>query len=266
LNSQVTVHGDDEIADLARAFNAMAEKLGETEMRRRRFVADASHELQTPLSAVKVLAETIESSFETDPQAAQEFLRDLIAETDRMSELVRELLESARLDAAPEGLVTEKLDLLDAAAETVHRLQPLAEHKQVAIVLKGTPVLVLGDRQKLQRLLLNLLDNAIKFAPSGSEVRVSVALENQQAVMEVVDDGPGMDPNELKRIFDRFYRVDTARSRRVGGTGLGLAIARQIVLAHGGTIRADNQPGAGTKITVQIPVAGEHKGVDANGD
>jgi signal transduction histidine kinase len=259
LTSRVTVQGDDELAELARAFNLMAEKLGQTEIRRRRFVADASHELQTPLSAVRILAETITKSLETDPDAAREFMQDLISETDRMSELVRDLLELARLDGAPEGLNIEDLDLKELVADTIHRLQPAAERKAVGIELTGVSIQVPGDRSKLQRLLLNLLDNAVKFAPPGSRVRVHLRREGEQGVFTMTDSGPGMDETELQRIFDRFYRVDSARTRQDGGTGLGLAIAKQIVLAHGGTIRADSSLGAGTVITVRIP-AGKDNG------
>ncbi len=260
LTSRVAVHGDDELGDLALAFNRMAEKLGQTELRRRRFVADASHELQTPLSAVRILAETVTESLDSDPDAAREFLKDLIGETDRMSELVRDLLELARLDAAPEGLQIQAVDLLALATEAVHHLQPAADQKRVILDLTGNPLLVPGDRAKLLRLLLNLLDNAVKFAPSDSRVQVHIARDGDYAILTVGDTGPGIKEADLQRIFDRFYRVDAARTRAEGGTGLGLAIARQIVLAHGGSIRADSNPGRGTVITVRIPAGDDAEG------
>jgi len=241
---------------------------------RRDLVANVSHELKTPVAAIRALAETLSAGGLTDREAADRFLTHIRNESERLSRLVDDLLELARLEAGPRPLEMSPVELGSLVARTVERLRPLAQRKAQVLTLEAepTPALVLGDEHYLERAVTNLIDNAIKFTPSGGRIRVGLRLEpppesggsapappsakRGRVRFEVTDSGPGLEPEAMARVFERFYRVGTDRSRRTGGTGLGLAIVKHVVEAHGGEVGVSSPgPGLGSSFWFALPLA-----------
>ncbi len=217
----------------------------------RAFVADASHELRTPLSLIRANAEMMQRH-PTEPDAA--FAEDIIKETDRLAYLVSQLLTLARSDAADAPLERTPVDVNQLAAEIARQMKILADEKQIAVNLHTDGVATVeGDEQRLGELLLILLDNSIKYTDAGGTVDLSVARSNGRVQIAVSDNGVGIPRESLPHVFNRFYRVDKARSRAIGGSGLGLAIARWIAEKHDGRIDVDSEPGKGTTVTVDLP-------------
>ena len=245
---------DDELGRLSRTFDEMIARLEGAFRRQRQFTADASHELRTPLTALKGQVE-VALARPRDPSEYQAVLAGVNEEVDRLIRLVGSLLTLARADAGEIPLAREPISLDAAVTGVVEQLEPLAAQRGIAIVEEpGPAVTVQADESLLLQLLLNLLDNALKYTPSGGEVRVTWGVDGSHAFVTVSDSGIGIDPDHLPHIFERFYRVDRARSRSEGGTGLGLAISRWIVDAHGGEISATSTPGEGSNFTVRLPV------------
>ncbi|PYS60711.1 MAG: two-component sensor histidine kinase [Acidobacteria bacterium] len=245
---------EDELGHLARAFNATLARLEAAFDQLRRFTADASHELRTPLTAIRSVGEVALQV----PKSATEY-RDVIGsmleETDRLTRLVDSLLTLSRADAGHIQVQRTDISLLGLAQEASSLVEVLAEEKQQRISVEGDPTLIVsGDRLILRQALVNLIDNAIKYSPAEAEILVRVAAgKDSQLIVEVVDQGPGVRQEHQSRIFDRFYRVDSARSREWGGAGLGLAIARWAVEIHGGQITLQSVEGRGSTFRVALP-------------
>ena len=222
---------------------------------RREFVANVSHELRTPLAAVKAAADTLEGGALDDPPAARQFLGRIQKEVDRMGRLVQELLELSRLESGQETLNLEPTSLESAVDEAVDRHRSQADSAAVILTarLPDTLPLVLADGERLQQVLSNLLDNALKFTPRGGSVTVSASEEPGRVWVNVSDSGAGIADEHLPHIFERFYKVDASRSGE--GSGLGLAIARHIVHAHGGDIKVSSHEGEGSTFSFSIPTA-----------
>jgi two-component system phosphate regulon sensor histidine kinase PhoR len=222
---------------------------------RRDFVANVSHELRTPLASLKSVIETLESGALEDASAKREFLQRGQGEIDRMVQIMEELLELSKIESGQVPLAKELLDINEVAARAVERLQVQARRAKVDLSLKTAPqsVNVVGDAERLERAALNLVQNALKFTPAGGSVAVETALEGGRAVLRVRDTGIGIAPADLARVFERFYKVDRARSG--GGTGLGLAIVKHTVEAHGGEVAAESHRGGGSVFSFSIPVA-----------
>jgi two-component system sensor histidine kinase SenX3 len=221
---------------------------------RRDFVTNASHELKTPVASILALSQTLQQAAPDDPVAVDRFLRQLEREAVRLSRLVGDLLALSRL----EGEVPEPEDVKmeEVIATEAERLRARAEGAGLQLVVDPLPhALVSGSPQDLGLLVHNLLDNAIRYTPEGGSVRVTLATDDGHAVISVDDTGIGIPSRDLDRIFERFYRVDAARSRETGGTGLGLSIVRNIVEAHGGDVRARSVLGAGSTFIARIPLA-----------
>jgi two-component system phosphate regulon sensor histidine kinase PhoR len=220
---------------------------------RREFVANVSHELRTPIAGVKALAETLQGGALEDPPVARRFLAQMLLEIDRMTEMVEELLELARLEAGESGLAREPVDLGMVIAEAVDRVLQYADRRGVALRVDppNAAAVVSGDALRLERVVINLLDNAIKFTPPGGDVRVRCETRGPEVTIVVTDTGRGIAEEDLPRIFERFYKVDRARSSP--GTGLGLAIAKHTVEAHGGRIWAQSVEGRGSTFFVSLP-------------
>lgn len=255
LNERLPIENpEDELGHLARAFNATLARLEAAFDQLRRFTADASHELRTPLTAIRSVGEV---ALQT-PKSATEY-RDVIGsmleETDRLTRLVDSLLTLSRADAGHIQVQRTDISLLDLAQEASSLVEVLAEEKRQQISVEGEPGLsVSGDRLILRQALVNLIDNAIKYSPTGAGILVRVrADKDNQTLVEVVDQGPGVPQEHQSRIFDRFYRVDSARSREWGGAGLGLAIARWAVEVHGGQITLESVEGQGSTFRVTLP-------------
>jgi signal transduction histidine kinase len=221
----------------------------------RAFVADASHELRTPLSVIRANAELMTRHPTQSIADSHEALGDILSESDRLGRLVGQMLTLARADAGQATLSRSEVALDELAGDVARRMRLLAEEKGVSLetALDG-PVSLQGDPDRLQELIVVLTDNGIRYTDRGGKVRVEARrLKSGKAMVRVSDTGRGITAEELPHIFDRFYRVDKARSREWGGSGLGLAIARWIAEAHGGSIRAESTVGVGTTVTVELP-------------
>ena len=221
--------------------------------KQRQFAADASHELRTPLAVVLASADLLRS----DPSIASPFLKQVIEdvrdEVKKMTKLVGDLLTVARTDGRANQLKPVRMDLVSAAQQTVRIMRPFAEKKDI-VIDEELPkrAEIHADEQKIRQLILILVDNAVKYTPEHGRISVRVQEEKGNVELFVSDTGIGIAPEHQDRIFERFYRVDKARSRRMGGNGLGLAIAREIVEAHGGSITLESEPGKGTTFRVQL--------------
>ncbi len=222
---------------------------------RREFVANVSHELKTPLTSVKSYVETLADGAVTDPTLARKFLAVVGKETDRMSRLVKDLLDLADLDGRGVSWNKGPMLLGDSVMEAVTLMRPQAEKKGIDLAVnieQGLP-LVMADSDRIQQVAVNIMANAIEFTGPGGKVSVDVRRSDGGVSAVFRDTGIGIPPEDLPRIFERFYRVDKARSRELGGTGLGLSIAREIILSHGGDIRIESEVGRGTEVELSIP-------------
>jgi two-component system phosphate regulon sensor histidine kinase PhoR len=225
------------------------------EVLRRDFVANASHELKTPVAAVRALAETLLTALPDDPEAGRRFAERIGREAERLEVLARDLLDLSRVERGT--LDVEPVDLVGLAKEVADGYTDLAEERRVRLHTELQPQLSLrGDRAQLGLLVSNLLDNALRHTPAKGTVCVRLEAAEGRAVIQVADTGEGIPAGELSRVFERFYRVDKARARQTGGTGLGLAIVRHVAEAHGGTVRVDSELGRGSSFTVSLPLAG----------
>ncbi len=246
---------DNELGHLATVFNRTFARLEESFERLRRFTADASHELRTPLTVLRSVGE---AGLREGASAAD--LRDtvgsMLEEADRMTALVESLLLLARADGGEAPLSRERLDLLALCREVVEDLDILAEEKGQTVKASGdTGAMILADRGVIGLAVMNLLDNALKYSPEGTCVRLTVTRGEERHVLRVEDEGPGIPAEDLPKVFDRFYRVRPDRSRASGGTGLGLSIAHWAVTIHGGTVKALSEPGKGAVFVVRLPKA-----------
>ena len=255
LSLRIPVKGKDEYAILANAFNGMTEKLEQVEKTRQEFVSNVSHEMKTPLSAIKVLGESILLQ-ETAPEAMyREFMQDITSEVDRMTNIVSDLLALVKVDQQDQSLNTTHVELNQMVEDILKRLSPLAEQKKIGLYYEvERAVDIEADEIKLSLAISNIVENGIKYTPKGGTVRVILDADHQSAVITVQDSGIGIAETELENIFNRFYRVDKARDRETGGTGLGLAISRGAVLLHGGSIRVTSEVGTGSKFVTRIPL------------
>lgn len=251
----------DEVGRLAATFNRMIDRLEQAFERERQFTADASHELKTPLA---VLRGDIEVTLRRvrSPEEYQRVLKSSLEEIARLTKLTEDLLTLARSDADQSVLDLEpvRLDLLAADARAY--VAPLADSAGVALTYEANApaVVIEGDQKRLKQLLVNLLDNAIKYTPAGGNARLSIAVEDSSAVIEVSDTGRGVPQTALPHIFERFYRQTDSRDSRVTGFGLGLAISKWIADAHGGSINVESQEGQGSRFTVRLPLARDQHG------
>lgn len=225
------------------------------ETMRREFVANVSHELRTPLTSVKSYTETLLDGALQEPSIAENFLGVINEETDRMTRLVKDLLTLSQHDGGIK-LNLEDISIAELVSSCVERLKREAKIKNQELVLniKHNMPIIRGDRYRIDQLLINIIGNAIKYTPEKGKVQVKAYCEKDNIVICVEDNGIGIPEGDLARIFERFYRVDKARSRQLGGTGLGLAIAKEIAILHGGNISAKSKLGKGTQIYVELPI------------
>jgi two-component system, OmpR family, phosphate regulon sensor histidine kinase PhoR len=251
----------------ARRLDAANERIGVvvlrdvTELRRlegmrREFVANVSHELRTPLTSIRALVEALEAGALHDPSVSADFLGRIVSEVDRLAQIVDELLDLARLESGRIQLSLERIEPEALISHAIRRMAPQIERAGLTVdvqVAPGMPAIV-ADRARVDQVLLNLVHNAVKFTPTGGTVTIHVVLMDDRLEIQVRDTGVGVSPEDLPRLFERFYKAD--RARRSEGTGLGLAIAKHIVHAHGGTIWAQQNDGGGTLFVFQLPVEG----------
>ncbi len=258
LSARVKVRGTGEMRELAESYNAMAEKIENFDRSRSQFVSNASHELKTPLATMKILLENLIYQPDMPQELQAEFMQDMNHEIDRLTGIITDLLTLTQMDSHDTALHLEEVDLSALTEETLHTLRPIADKAGQRIACQLAPqVRLFADRAKLTQVIYNLTDNAIKYTPEGGEIRVSLASRGREAVLTVSDNGIGIPEKDQAHIFDRFYRVDKARSRATGGTGLGLSIVRQLVQLHGGEITLTSAPEKGSTFTVTLPVRKE---------
>jgi signal transduction histidine kinase len=228
------------------------------EAMRRDFVTNASYELKTPVAGIQALSESLGLAIDRDPDRARTMISRLHGEAERLAQLVRELLDLARLEESAAGLGRVRVDLAELVRDQVRHLEPLAEERAVAMRADCPPhVSVIALPEDLRLVVSNLLENAVTYNRPGGEVLARVRREGSRVTLEVIDSGLGIPDAETDRIFERFYRVDKARSRQVGGTGLGLSIVRHAVQRHGGEIAVRSILGEGSAFRVVLPVEGE---------
>ncbi len=256
--ARVPERGSGEIRHLASAFNHMSEQLQMLEQSRNQFVSDASHELKTPLATMKIMIESLIYQPEMEEPLRTEFLSDVNAEIDRLSSVISDLLTLVQADAHSMGLTRERMSLAAVIKETAHRLDPIVQQRgqKLSLVFQDSCDMY-ADRPKLLQVAYNLMENAVKYTQQGGSVTVTLSRSGHDATMVVADNGPGIPKESIGHLFERFYRVDRARSRERGGTGLGLSIVHQIVALHGGSVGVESEEGKGSTFRVRLPI---HRG------
>jgi heavy metal sensor kinase len=245
----------DELERLSIALNHMIQRLDEAFQYSRQFMADASHELRTPLTVLRGELESVIQEATLAPEW-RERLGSALEEVERLASIVEGLFAISRLDAGEAAAEWVKLDLARLTAATADQMSLLAEDKNIQVTcVAAEPVWVEGDQARLKQVVVNLLDNAIKYTLQDGAIALTVSASNSRAVLEVEDNGIGIPAEALPRVFDRFFRVDKARSRELGGAGLGLSIVKSICTAHHGRVEAGSLPGQGSRFRVELPLA-----------
>lgn len=249
------VNGTDELSELAAEFNTMSDRLKKSEEMRRRFVSDASHELKTPLASVRILVDSILGSEDMPPEMIREFIEGIGEETDRLTRLTESLLNVSRLDAKRPKIGA--VDVGGVVQRVTRNLNPLAAGENISIELSlDEKCIIDANADDVYQIVFNLMENAVKYNHPNGEVHVFLYGKEEQVALIVADTGVGIPEAEVDRVFERFYRVDKARSREAGGSGLGLAIVKTAVEQFGGSIEVESTLGEGTRITVVFPAAG----------
>ncbi len=249
------VKGRDEISELGQEFNQLTERLETTEKQRRRFVSDASHELKTPLASIRLLSDSIVQSRNMDADTVREFAADIGHEAQRLQRTTEDLLDLSRMDDGM-VLVTEPTDVSRVAEDALVLLRPLAKERDVELRARlEEGCVILGNPDALFKIIFNLTENAIKYNVPGGSVELLVRVADSSVEIEVADTGIGIPEEDRLNIFDRFYRVDKARSRATGGNGLGLSIVHDAVQAHAGSITVGPNKPQGSKFVVSLPRA-----------
>jgi len=242
----------DEIKHLADTFNDMLERLDKTFTSQQQFLQDISHELKTPLTIIRGEIEVILKK-KRSPEEYERVLKSALEEINRVSRIFENLLVLARFDSKKISLELKSLDVNNVIKDILEDTEQIARQKNIKITFfPVSPAVFRADEYSIRRLVLNLLDNALKYTPAGGDIHISTSRGNNLVVITVSDTGPGISPEALPQIFDRFYRADA--SRRSDGFGLGLSIVKSIVQAHNGTIDVKSSPGRGTTFLVSFPV------------
>ena len=249
------IPGRDEIAQIGEEFNSLTDRLQTTETLRRRFVSDASHELKTPLAAIRLLTDSILQTDNMDMETVRDFVTDIGSEAERLSRITEDLLRLTRLDSNQVD-PPEVVEVAPVLEQVMRMMSLLAQEKGTELTCQtGGDCRVLATKGEVHQVIYNLTDNAVKYSGSHGSVRVELRRDGNDVVLTVADNGPGIPEEDLPRVFERFYRVDKARSRAAGGTGLGLSIVQDTVTKRGGTVSAANRPEGGAVFTVRWPAA-----------
>ncbi|GGJ77606.1 signal transduction histidine kinase [Anoxybacillus voinovskiensis] len=254
--AQIPIQADDEIGRLAKAFNIMAKAIYEEDMRKREFLANVSHELRTPLSYVKGYSEAILQGMVKTKEEGKKYVKLIHREAGRMERLVRDLLDLARLEEKSVPLQKTLLVFAQVVEGTIEKYEPFLQEKAITITVDVNPdIIIEGDADRIEQVIHNLLDNAIRYTPTGGEICVRLTpAGNERCQLVIRDSGKGIPKDKLPFLGQRFFRVDAARTRTEGGTGLGLAIVKQIVQLHHGTITFASEEGKGTEVVIDLPI------------
>jgi len=246
------VRTGDELERLSVSLNLMITRLEDAINSSKQFVADASHELRTPLAVLRGELENLAQDTQLVPQT-RETLGSSLEEVDRLAEIVEGLLALSRLDTGEARAQWVRFDLAALVATTADQMSLLAEDKHITVVCDSSErVMIEGDQSRLKQVVVNLLDNAIKYTPNGGRIKLKIAQEEGNAVLDVADDGIGIPPEALPHVFKRFFRVDGSRSRDQGGAGLGLSIVKSICDAHGARVEVSSNPGQGSRFRIRL--------------
>ena len=251
-SQKVQIGGNDELTVLGREFNDLMERLQTSEQKRHRFVSDASHELKTPLASIKLLTDSILQN-DMDMETVREFVGDIGNEADRLNRMTAKLLSLTKVDGQVQA-DSEIIYMAPTIRRVIRMLKPMAQQANITIetdLAQDVPVLILED--DLYQIVFNLVENGIKYNTPGGRLTVSIFCQEDNAILTVTDTGMGIPEEAIGHIFERFYRVDKARSRATGGSGLGLAIVRAIAVRNRGDIHVDSTVGKGTSFTVSFP-------------
>jgi two-component system phosphate regulon sensor histidine kinase PhoR len=262
FSKKLRVKSRDELGELAKSMNEMAEQLQlkienlkQMDRVRTDFVANVSHELRTPLTSIKGYVETLADGAITDEKSAVRFISIIKKHVDRLENIISDLLSLSELELRKDSIEKAELDLKFLLEEVVlgfgHALA--GKRQSLSIETEGGDFHIKADSDKIEQVFVNLIDNAIKYTKDGGQIKVSLSARDRDIQATVEDNGIGIPEEHLNRVFERFYRVDKARSRELGGTGLGLGIAKHIVMAHHGEIRIESEVGKGTKVFVTLP-------------
>ena len=255
FSTRVPVTGSGELRRLSETFNTMSEKLEMLDQSRNQFVSNASHELKTPLATMKILLESIIYQPDMDSGMRTEFLTDINKEIDRLNMVIGDLLTLVSMDSKTMRLNRTTFSLSQLVTDTAGRLKLVLEKRNQELKLNlSDRCEMYADSAKLTQVIYNLMENASNYTQEGGCIRVRLIRSGRDAILTVSDNGPGIPKEDQAHIFDRFYRVDKARSRETGGTGLGLSIVHQMVLMHGGTVSVESEEGSGTTFTVELPI------------
>lgn len=259
LDQRVNISGSEELRRLGQSFNIMSEKLENLDRVRNEFVSNASHELKTPLSSMKILTESLLHTEIDDPSIYTEFLTDIDNEIDRLNAIITDLFALVHMDEGYRHGKNEPIVIQDLILKSIKGLQILAEKRDIGLATSfdEDKLIIEGNEMQIQQVIINIVDNAIKYTPNGGKVRVEAYKSMDSAIIKVSDTGVGIPQEDILNIFDRFFRVDKARSRETGGTGLGLSIAHKIVLMHDGNIHITSKMGKGSTFYVELPLKEE---------
>ncbi len=262
FSKRIAIKNKDELGDLGRSLNIMADDL-ETQIShlkkadqiRTDFVANVSHELKTPLTSIKGFVETLEHGALEDKENAQRFLAIIKKHANNLNHIVDDLLKLSELESNKDVLDRTNCDLKACIDEALLGFDHMIKTKKhdVKLEFQGSDFSLIADKTKIEQVFVNIIENAIKYTESGGLISIKLASENKHLKIAIEDNGIGIPKEHLNRVFERFYRVDKARSRKQGGTGLGLSIVKHIVLLHNGTVKIDSLPNQGTKVIISLP-------------
>ena len=245
-----------ETEQIRQAFNHLLVRMKNLDNARADFVANVSHELKTPITSIKILAESLTAREDVPNEIYREFMDDISREVDREDKIINDLLSLVKMDRAGANLVIEKCDIDLMIEGIIRRLAPIADKEKVELVFETIrPVMAEVDETKLSLALTNIIENGIKYNHEGGSVRVTLDSEPMMFTVTVTDTGIGIPEEDIPNIFERFYRVDKSHSREIGGTGLGLAVARAAIVMHKGAIKVESTPGEGSRFDIRIPLS-----------
>ncbi len=255
MEEDIELKGCSEVEDISDSFNLMLGKINQLEASRQEFVSNVSHELKTPLTSLKVLADSILASDDVPPEIYREFMENMSGEINRENEIITDLLTLVKLDRSDFELNIKTVNINDLLESVLRMIQPLADNKKIELILESyRPVTAEADGVKLSMAMSNLVENAVKYNNPEGWVHVSLNADQTYYYIKVQDNGFGIPKDSQEHIFERFYRVDKARDRAAGGTGLGLSITKSLVQAHNGEIKVYSEENKGTTFSIQIPL------------
>ncbi len=260
-DKKLAINGTSEVWDIQDAINDMLEEMSQIDARRDEFVSNVSHELKTPLASMKVLSDSLLSAEDAPKEMYVEFLKDINSQIDRENKIISNLLTLVKITKKEEAVVPAPISVNELVENCMRQLKPLALNREIEMTFESfRKVIAEVDEVKFSLVVTNLVENAIKYNKDKGTVKCSVNADHRYFVLKVEDSGVGIPADAKKRIFDRFYRVDKARSRETGGTGLGLSIVKEVVLMHRGSIKVSDSELGGTLFTIKMPLVYKTKG------